>query len=155
MTIVTINIETPPNGFEGMAPTWADLLDAVDRCTPAHKGLPVDGEWSGDVDAYSNGFRVRVVVDKGETTEPEPSDEPEAAPLDTLDEFLAAVQEVGDLFTRVELQKGVLVDARKVGDEAQIAFSTDRIAKHEAALEIAQARLQAAQIAWQAVKGYK
>jgi hypothetical protein len=153
MTTVTITITTPPNGSDEDA-TWGALVDAIDRCTPTNKDLPVAGEWSGDVDAYANGFGIRIVVDTPAPA-PEPSDEPEAAPLDTLDEFVAAVQEVGDLFTRVELQKGVLVDARKVGDEAQIAFSTDRIAKHEAALEIAQARLQAAQIAWQAVKGYK
>jgi soluble cytochrome b562 len=134
MTTITITLTaTSPDT------NWGDVLTAVETCTPTNRDLLVNGEWSGDVDAFSDGFKVRVAVSDGSEKVTE------TGTLDTLEALIEALDEVRDIYTRLELQKGVLADATKAGDEEQAAFSQERIGRHEVNLEKAQQRLMDAQ----------
>ncbi|WKW87056.1 hypothetical protein SEA_NICOLE72_19 [Microbacterium phage Nicole72] len=124
--------------------TWADVRDAVNQTTPAMRSLPVNSEWSGDVDTYSCGLRVQVAVRDGDALDPATSD------LDTLDTLMEALEDVRTIYTHLRLQEGVLADAVKAGDDAQAEFSQGRIGRHTVELAKAQERLEAAQAAHKA-----
>lgn len=75
MTTISITVDTLD--VPGQDYTWATALDAIAWCSPAMQSLSVHSASSGDVDAFKNGYRVRVAV-RGNASN--------AAPQSVLDE---------------------------------------------------------------------
>jgi len=115
--------------------SWGQVADAIANSLPVSRDLPFGSEWSGDFSRMAYGVRVAMAVQDGE---------PEGT-LDTLEALIEALDDVREVYTRLELQKGVLADAVKAGDEEQAEFSRARIGRHTVNLSKAQERLEAAQ----------
>ena len=116
--------------------SWGQVADAIANSLPVSRDLPFGSEWSGDFSRMAYGVRVAMAVQDGD---------PEAGTLDTLEALIEALDEVREVYTRLELQKGVLADALKANDEEQAEFSRGRIGRHTVNLSKAQERLEAAQ----------